>query len=266
MAQRAAATKAADGDKDGSNSRVNIPRQHQMHQPKNDKLAAMANSQSNKIGFENSPDKVVDAQHQQEGILDAAEATKRRDKMAALASRDNDSKNNTFDNNDANPKIDQEIVNEAAFEREKYLSSLKERVSNRKGILNSLDRAEELTCKLLKIAAKTTDALQDLNVPPSLLAELSAAYRSTLHELHPLLTIDTEKLILPYQNHAKEHKQSMYAARVEMRLAMERKEILEAFATLEKDDIMKQKSKDLLITVDNNVKCSANKTGRKRKI
>jgi hypothetical protein len=54
-----------------------------------------------------------------------------------------------------------------------------------------------------------------------------------LQEIHPLLTRDTEELIKPYQNHTMETKQSMYAARVEMRLAKERLDVLKTFTDLE---------------------------------
>ena len=80
-----------------------------------------------------------------------------------------------------------------------------------------------------------TDALQDLNFSSNL-AQLSVAYRSTLQELHPLLTKGTEELIKPYRNHPQETTQSMYAARVEMRLAKERLEVLKTFSMLEKSE------------------------------
>ena len=151
-------------------------------------------------------------------------------------------------------KTDEEKAAEAVIEKQKYLTKLKERLSKRRAILNSLDRAEELTCNLLKIAAKTTVALQDLNYSPDL-TELSVSYRSTLQELHPLLTMGTEELIKPYQNHTKETKQSMYAARVEMRLAKERLEVLKTFTELEKEDSSKKQQQQLN---NNNADTTAN--------
>ena len=220
--------------------------------PKRDKMAALA-ARSNNI------------EEQQTDVTPVMnQPPSRRDKLAALASRSNNndntpdiaaapSRNNKFARlatataggqqpatDDAGASIvktksKEEIATEVAIAREKHLAKLKERLSKRKGILNSLDRAEMLTCKLLKIAAQTTDALQDLNFSSNL-SQLSIAYRSTLQELHPLLTVGTEELIKPYQNHTEETKQSMYAARVEMRLAKERLEVLKTFTELEREE------------------------------
>ena len=119
--------------------------------------------------------------------------------------------------------------------REESLTSLKERMSRRGKIFENLDRAEDLTCKLLEIVHQTTTALQDLSGESSRkLNQLSREYRSTLQEIHPLLSQDTETLVKAYQNHSTETKQSMYAARVEMRLAKERTDVLKAFTELEK--------------------------------
>ena len=204
--------------------------------PKRDKMAALAARSNSPQQSENPP----------------PSATPRRNKLVALAARSSasvtnatsgPSRNNKLaklsgsagSNSDAaaTPKSEAQIAAEAAQAREQHLAKLRERLSKRKGILDSLDRAEELTCKLLSIAAKTTDSLQDLNFSSNL-ADLSVAYRSTLQELHPLLTNGTEELIKPYQNHTQETKQSMYAARVEMRLAKERLEVLKTFSMLEK--------------------------------
>jgi len=164
----------------------------------------------------------------------------RRNKLAALAARSANNSSTTNQSHDANSsnttisKSKEELAAEAAIARNKHLVDIKERLSKRKGILDRLDRAEKLTCDLLKIAARTTDALQDLNFSENL-SQLSVTYRSTLQELHPLLTVGTEEMIKPYQNHTNETKQSMYAARVEMRLAKERLQILKTFASLEKE-------------------------------
>mmetsp|Transcript_22778 Transcript_22778/g.49576 ORF Transcript_22778/g.49576 Transcript_22778/m.49576 type:complete len:409 (-) Transcript_22778:12-1238(-) len=228
--------------------------------PKRDKMAALvARSKSNAAPTSN--DNNSNIEEQQINLTSVSQPPPRCDKLAALASRSG--------NNDSTPDIaaapsrnnklarlaaasgqqpathggtsivkkksKEEIDAEAAIAREKHLAKLKERLSKRKGILNSLDRAEMLTCKLLKIAAQTTDALQDLNFSSNL-SQLSVAYRSTLQELHPLLTVGTEELIKPYQNHTEETKQSMYAARVEMRLAKERLEVLKTFTELEREE------------------------------
>jgi hypothetical protein len=148
------------------------------------------------------------------------------------------------------PEIPPKSVEEAA--REEHFAKVKERLSKRKSILESLDRAEDLTCKLLEIAHQTTTALQDLSGSPSIselkpspntselkspdISELSKTYRQTLQELYPLLSTDTQELIQPYKNHSQETQKSMYAARVEMRLARERTEVLKAFTELERNE------------------------------
>ena len=90
-----------------------------------------------------------------------------------------------------------------------------------------------MTCKLLEIAHQTAKALEDLSCAPHI-SELSRTYRETIREIHPLLSTDTENLVQPYQNHSMETKQSMYAARVEMRLAKERTDVLKIITELEK--------------------------------
>jgi len=265
-----------------------------------DKLVALP-SQANNNNNNNESDNNVntDVHQQQRNITSNIMATaqpQRRDKFAALASRSSGDPSTNININfpDTQPapsqndklsamtgsiqpatatnselvtavksKSDEKIAAEAVIEQGKYLKNLKERLSKRRGILNSLDRAEELTCNLLKIAAKTTDALQDLNYSPDL-NELTVAYRSTLRELHPLLTTSTEELIKPYQNHTKETKQSMYAARVEMRLAKERLEILKTFTELEEEHKI-QLSKNTASYDDTNTAENYEESDRKRK-
>mmetsp|Transcript_27739 Transcript_27739/g.31057 ORF Transcript_27739/g.31057 Transcript_27739/m.31057 type:complete len:367 (-) Transcript_27739:248-1348(-) len=266
-----------------------------------DKLVALASQANNNNNNNNESDNNVntDVHQQQRNITSNIMATappQRRDKFAALASRSSGDPSTNINTNfpDTQPapsrndklaaiagniqpaaatssesltagksKSDEKIAAEAVIEQGKYLKSLKERLSKRRGILNSLDRAEELTCNLLKIAAKTTDALQDLNYSPDL-NELTVAYRSTLRELHPLLTTSTEELIKPYQNHTKETKQSMYAARVEMRLAKERLEILKTFTELEEEHKI-QLSKNTASYDDTNTAENYEESDRKRK-
>jgi hypothetical protein len=117
---------------------------------------------------------------------------------------------------------------------EKRTRELQEKMTKRQQILQDLDRAEDLTCKLLDIVHQTTNALQDMTSSSPELAQLSRDYRTTLQEIHPLLSRGTEALIQPYQNHTTETNQSMYAARVEMRLAKERTDVLKAFTELER--------------------------------
>lgn len=198
------------------------------HEHGGDKLAALSSRASS------NPDDTDPTRGQ-------ASSTGRGNKLAALAAAAGTTKNNDDYKNQSENVISTEqqptkkvklSPEEIAKQRQEYRMKLQQRLSKRKYLLDRLDRAEELTCNLLRIASKTTDALQDLHRSPDL-SELAVAYRSTLQEIHPLLTKETEELIKPYQNHTMETKQSMYAARVEMRLAKERLEVLKTFTDLE---------------------------------
>jgi hypothetical protein len=122
-----------------------------------------------------------------------------------------------------------------ASQKAAHAAKLKERMSKRRQIFENLDHAEDLTCKLLELVHKTTSALQDLSSASPDLAHLSREYRKTLNEIHPLLSTDVEDLVRPYQNHSTETHQSMYAARVEMRIAKERTHVLKALTELERE-------------------------------
>jgi hypothetical protein len=134
----------------------------------------------------------------------------RGNKLAALAAA-----------NDAASTVDAAVASNTTSVQEERLKNIQERLNQRQEILNNLDRAEEMTVKLLELAHKTTTALQDLNASPAI-SDLSKEYRETLQKLHPPLSTDTQSLIHPYQNHSFQSTNSMYAARVEMRLAQER--------------------------------------------
>jgi hypothetical protein len=108
----------------------------------------------------------------------------------------------------------------AAKRKEEYKKDIARRLTQRREILQRLDRAEDLTLELLRIAGQTTDALQNLSMTSSSsatdsaygaldLAKLSETFRATLKELHPLLTQDrTEQLIRPYYpNHHHQQQQ-----------------------------------------------------------
>jgi hypothetical protein len=174
--------------------------------PRRDKLAAMASR-----GTPPAPS----------GSASAPSGSRGNSKLAAMAA-----------SAPAAPPEEQQR-NDEAEAKEKHLKGIKEKLSKRKRILENLDRAEDLTFKLLQIAHQTTRSLEDLSCAPNI-SELSRTYRETLRELHPLLSTDTEDLIQPYQNHSTETKQSMYAARVEMRLAKERTQVLKVITELEK--------------------------------
>ena len=173
-------------------------------------------------------------------------------KLAALAAASNRNNNLAAQSPSDGGKTSAES---AAAIAEANLAKLKQKLSMRSEILQSLDRAEVLTCKLLSLARETTVALQDINSGDNkqTISELSKAYRATVAELHPLLSSKTTStLIHPYQNHSYESKHSMYAARVEMRLAQERKQVLKAFADLEPSSSSKHAKETSTETNSNN--------------
>ena len=198
----------------------------QSQPPRRDKLAALA-ARSN-AGPGSTDTSASDAR--------APAGTGRGNKLAAMAA------NASAMSSSKPPVVDAKKAEEEA--KGKHLEKVKERLNKRKHILQNLDRAEDLTCQLLEIAHKTTTALQDLSCAPNI-SELSLAYRQTLREIHPLLSTDTEELIQPYKNHANETKQSMYAARVEMRLAKERTQVLKMFTELEADQQRQQQPMEI---------------------
>jgi hypothetical protein len=185
----------------------------------------------------------------------AASQAPRRDKFAAMANRSSTAPVPAAGNGRGNKlaamaatnrpqaaTTEEEKRKAEAVVREKRLQGLEEKLSKRKKLLGDLDRAEDLTCKLLQVAHQTSDALQDLSCAPNISA-LSQTYRETLKELHHLLSEGTEELIQPYQNHSTETKHSMYAARVDMRLAKERTQVLKVITELEKS----QRQVDLVV-------------------
>lgn len=139
------------------------------------------------------------------------------------------------------PQSEQEKVlsaEEQAKQKALYLQQLQERMTKRNQLLENLDQAEEMTCKLLNIASQTTDALQNVHWATDgqeKLQQLSSAYCSTIQAIHPLICgNDAERLVKAYQNHGTETKRSMYGARVEWRLAQERMQVIKTFAELER--------------------------------
>jgi hypothetical protein len=145
---------------------------------------------------------------------------------------------------------------ELAKKKAEYLTTLQERMKKRNQLLNDLDQAEEMTCQLLSIAAQTTDALQNVHWPSDgtgTLSRLSTAYASTIQAIHPLISgnnnddVAAETLVKAYQNHGTEAKQSMYAARIELRLAAERCQVLKTFAELERQEQKEQDDKRIQI-------------------
>lgn len=183
--------------------------------PRRDKLAALASRQATTTTH-----------------TVAAPPVGRGNKLAAMAANNARAPAEGESSSTVPPKEDAK-KKELSTQDEQFRAFQKE-ISKRDKILENLDRAEEMTCKLLQIAHQTTTALQDLTGETDV-SSLSKAYRETLRAIHPLLSTDTQELIKPYQNHTTETKQSMYAARVEMRLAKERTQVLKDLIASEQD-------------------------------
>lgn len=127
-----------------------------------------------------------------------------------------------------------------ASNNEKEMGFLQKRASQRDAVLKDLKQAEGLTWRLLELASSTCNALCDLEFDQEAVSKTSAEYRETLQQIHAKLTPHAH-LVVPYQNHEVDGKKgeeqnNMYAARVEMRLAMERKEVLGELLRLEQEE------------------------------
>lgn len=177
--------------------------------PKRDKLAALAASKATSSSGGGAPT--------------TGGGSRGNSKLAAMAA--------------ANSSAVAPAASNSAIEKEIHDARLKARMSKRRQVFENLDRAEDLTCKLLELVHKTTTALQDLSSTSPDLPLLSREYRKTLNEIHPLLSTDVDDLVRPYKNHSTETKQSMYAARVEMRLAKERTDVLKSLTELEREKL-----------------------------
>ena len=110
------------------------------------------------------------------------------------------------------------------------------RIQQRQKVLKDLEIAEGHTWILIELASRTAGHLTKLKVKPSdtTLSKISSQYRDTLRRIHSLLSPHS-KFVKAYQNHQEEFDATnMYAARVETRLAQERRNVLEELLKLEK--------------------------------
>ena len=128
-------------------------------------------------------------------------------------------------------------------------NAIKKRMKQRDQVFKDLEQAEGWTWQLLTLACQTARSLSDLTADNNTdISEMSAKYRETLQKIHSILTPHAH-LVVPYQNHqvdkkeevqqqhtnAEEDRINMYAARVEMRLAQERRNVLNELLRLEKE-------------------------------
>lgn len=113
------------------------------------------------------------------------------------------------------------------------------RTQQRQRVLEDLEMAETHTWMLIQFASRTAEHLAKLNVEQSdtTVSSISLQYRDTLQKIHSLLSRHS-KFVKAYENHQEEvDATNMYAARVETRLAQERRNVVEELLKLEKQEL-----------------------------
>ena len=162
----------------------------------------------------------------------------RRDKFASLAQSGRTPKRDKFAalNNKTNEdKALPSASATAARSTDARATQLQARIRQRKSVLADLEQAEGLTWTLTQVASTTAKALADLkDESTDGLLSLTKKYRETLQKIHSLLSPHSA-LVVAYQNHNQDEESSnMYAARVEMRLAQERRKVVSDFLEIER--------------------------------
>lgn len=139
--------------------------------------------------------------------------------------------------------------------KEQAHESLQKRLAQRNQVLKDLQQAEGWTWQLMCLARNTTRSLSDVSKAENAhdeISHLSKQYRDTLEQIHSLLSPHAS-LVKAYQNHSVDKKMeeavvdsadnksktemNMYAARVEMRLAKERRDVLQELLRLEQQQV-----------------------------
>jgi hypothetical protein len=157
----------------------------------------------------------------------------KRDKFASLAARQSTTAPNS--------NVTNLMTVTANMSQEERQVELQARIQQRRNVLDDLETAEGLTWKLIHLARDTAHSLSDLSGMTGDILPTSNAYRETLQKIHQTLT-PHGKFVKAYQNHQvdktqdKEGGPNMYAARVEMRLAQEKKRVLEEMLRLERGE------------------------------
>lgn len=187
--------------------------------PKRDKFASMA-----KTTAKPARDKfasLAQTTHQQ-----SAQQPK-RDKFASLAQQ-------------SNPPIGE--IDEEKRKNQEKMKALKTKIQQRQTVLNDLEKAEGHTWNLIQLSSKTAKHLTKLGVDQDsvALSGICSSYRRTLQQIHSLLSPHA-KFVKSYQNFDRSHQEAsegtnMYAARVDTRLAQERRNVLQELLRLEENE------------------------------
>lgn len=183
----------------------------------------------------------------------------KRDKLASMAAASSQASSADAD----------DTTNKSEQSKEEYQALVKKRMTQRDQVLKDLEKAEGWTWQLLSLASKTARSLSELDMDNvEELGQTSQQYRTTLQKIHGTLSPHAS-LVVAYENHGIDKKQdsvvgadkkqddaaksqeekkqeeasnekkqdiNMYAARVEMRLAHERRDVLKELLRLEQQE------------------------------
>lgn len=172
------------------------------------------------------------------------------------------------------PAPQQEELQAGVAISEEKKELLKQRMEQRDKVLKDLQKAEGWTWNLLTLAKKTADSLSKLDTTKEQVSQLSKQYRDTLQNINSVLTPHAS-LVVAYQNHSidrngkedsegkeERHEQkesvNMYAAKVERKLAQERRNVLQELLRLE------QQGGDTIEVKDKAIASKASTGKRKR--
>jgi hypothetical protein len=208
--------------------------------PRRDKFASLAASRQG--GAEDSA--------AEKAPVSTVPTTTKRDKFAAMAQTTSQPKRDKFSavaQAAVTPKIEMSLAlekdNHSSFSAdmeirktpEEKMHELNQRIQQREKVFKDLETAEGCVWNLVRLASRTAENLTNLNVvdDDSSLSEISAKYRETLQKIHAVLS--------PHSAFVKNHQSdsddsNMYAARVESRLAQERRHVLEELLRHEKEN------------------------------
>jgi len=159
-------------------------------------------------------------------------AKPRRDKFASMAQRDK------FAGSPQESKVNEAPALVTEKTREERMKELEQRIHQRQNILKDLEKAEGQVWNLILLAGESAKKLTTLKVvdDDKSLSSISSKYLATLQQVHSLLSPHA-KFVKAYQNHKEEAEaKNMYAARVETRLSQERRNVIEEFLMLEKQE------------------------------
>ena len=181
----------------------------------------------------------------------AAAAAPKRDKLASMmaaasshAQQDTTAKRDKFASIAAASQQQQSTATITTINDKNSL--LQKQMTQRNQALKDLQQAEGCTWQLLTLASKTARSFSNIHHETNEddVSQLSQQYRDTLQKIHSILSPHAS-LVVAYQNHVVDKQQdtvhkkqnvNMYAARVELRLAQERRNVVKELLRLEQQE------------------------------